>query len=175
MLPDVAQLAELEETKESMLEQAEQEEWNAKLRTFQLKLYKDVEKISLFAEGNEKLHDFLDFISIRKRKDQAEKAQVLVQLHADQFAPVLKVNDLTEVPAEYAQIRHEVALPGKAVYVTQLTMMAFFLSGLHTWTWGFTVIHWFVDASSTPVEIQSFFEKTVLSRYPSPVKFPLRT
>ena len=162
MLPDVAQLAELEETKESMLEQAEQEEWNAKLRTFQLKLYKDVEKISLFAEGNEKLHDFLDFISIRKRKDQAEKAQALVQLHADQFAPVLKVNDLTEVPAEYAQIRHEVALPGKAVYVTQLTMMAFFLSGLHTWTCdssflgGFTVIHWFVDASSTPVEIQSF-------------------
>jgi hypothetical protein len=68
-----------------------------------------------------------------------------------------------------------VALPGKAVYVTQLTMMAFFLSGLHTWTWGSTVIHWFVDASSTPVEIQSFFEKTVLSRYPSPVKFPLRT
>lgn len=127
MLPDVAQLAEIDvESRETLLEAAEQEEWQAKFRTFQLKLIKDTKAIDIYLSGHEKLNDFLDFISIRKRKDQAEKAESLIQRFADNFAPVLTVGDVTEIPAEYAQLRHEVASPGKSVYVPGRAMYHFF-------------------------------------------------
>ena len=66
MLPDVAELAEMKpESQEQLLEEAETEEWKAKLRTFKVRLTQDIELINTFVSGQERLSDVLDFIALR--------------------------------------------------------------------------------------------------------------
>ena len=114
MLPDVAELAEMKpESQEQLLEEAETEEWKAKLRTFKVRLTQDIELINTFVSGQERLSDVLDFMAMRKKLQQAEDAKSLISLHSDSFAPTMEVQDLCEVAGAYASLRHKVAAPGK--------------------------------------------------------------
>eukprot|EP00438_Fugacium_kawagutii_P008876 Skav200912 [mRNA] locus=scaffold2445:26076:31441:+ [translate_table: standard] len=126
MLPDVAELAEVKvESREQMLEQAESEEWQAKLRTFKVRLGQDIDTIKLYIAGQEQLSDVLDFMRMKKKLKQAEEAKSLIDHHSATFAPTLEVQDLSEVAGAYAHLRHAVAQPGQtccAVVIVDLSV-----------------------------------------------------
>ena len=67
--------------------------------------------------GFETLQDCLDWISCNKKLELARLAQVLVQDYQEKFCPVISLNDMAELPGQYASMASQFTVKGKRLLV----------------------------------------------------------
>ena len=105
LLPDVTSLADgvaEDESQEILLERAQDQEWQAKVASFEAKLAIDQRSIVQVSNGLDILKDTLDWLQMQKHVKQASVAKEAVNTFMDEKFPSVTCEDLVDLPGQIA-------------------------------------------------------------------------